>query len=741
MSDEAARKKQATAKIAELESQLAQLKQLSAAADNERSKDAARKSAKRALGKNLWLSECQDRKRRLDLEADDEAWLLYYFGADSGMEDPFTYRFTFQQRQMIDAIASAVIHRGDQAIAASRGEGKTTIFERLVLKYTLAGMLKFAVLFAASGALADNSLDSIKTAIEENPLLLADYPEACEPAIALEGAPQRAGTMTFSGKRFDNGEPFEFVRGRFTWCGQEIIFPKVPGAPCARAIIATRGLDGAIRGVKKKGRRVQLAGIDDPDTEDTVRNEEQGSLLEKRIDKGIAGLGDQRRGIARVMLTTLQNRKCISYKFTDPEKKPSWKGKRFRYLIKPPTNKDLWDEYIQIRQRELIEFAKGNSSDEHCRKSHAFYLANFEAMNAGAEVANPNRGDRTELPDGTRVTETALQHYYNEVARTSAEDVATELDNDPPADELEAPTVLTSYHVQHNCRSGLERRMVPEGTIYLTAGGDVRKLGLHYVVVAWNEQAIGVIIDYDFYEFGTEGRKAADSELAILEGLFNWETMMQEHPFFDQAGESVPVDLGLIDAGWKDESWNDQPVQLFCSQVGYSRFLPSKGLPNYRRPHASLRVVLGDNWHFTQVGGRPLVETNPDHWKFKVHEGFLAPDGQPGSLRLFTVRRDGREIRTGHLSYSKHITSESWETRFRPGFKAPRTGWWHSGKPNHWFDATYQALVARSVLGLNVMDAIEPEAVVTPRRASVAAPPAAAQQYPSETDWSRQRDW
>lgn len=38
----------------------------------------------------------------------------------------------------------------------------------------------------------------------------------------------------------------------------------------------------------------------------------------------------------------------------------------------------------------------------------------------------------TELPDGTRMEESALQHYYNEVARIGPEAVATEYDNDPP---------------------------------------------------------------------------------------------------------------------------------------------------------------------------------------------------------------------------------------------------------------------------------------------------------------------
>lgn len=738
---------QARAKIAELRKAADQLERLAGgrARPDEATRDIARKRDKRADGKNVYIPACEDLARRQRLEADDEAWLLYYYSRESGVNDPFWYLFTMQQKVMIGAIGNAVKFRGDQAIAASRGEGKTTIFERLVLKYTLQGLLSFSVLFAASGDLASNSLDAIKTSLEENPLLLADYPEVCVPVAALQGAPQRAHAMTVSGHRHDNNQPFDRIPCRFTWCGKEIILPKVPGSPSSRAIIATRGLDGAIRGIKKKGRRVDLAGIDDPDTEDTVRNEEQATLLEKRIDKGIAGLGDQQEGIARVMLTTIQNRKCVSWKFTDPGQKSSWKGKRFRYLIKPPTNREMWDEYIQIRQRELIAFAKGESTDEHCRQSHAFYLANREAMDLGAEVANSNRFNSKELPDGTTVEASALQHYFNEVARTSAEDVATELDNDPPEDETETRLILTAYHIQHGCPSGLEKREVPEGTVCITVGGDVKKLGTHYTAIAWNEHAVGCIIEYDFFEFmGTANKLAADAEIAILEGLHAWHEAQMAHPFTGPNGEELFADLTLIDTGWKEKSWSMQPVQAFCSQVGYSTFMPSRGASPYHPPRDTRHVVLGDNWHYSTPSGLPEVQMNSDHWKLKVHEGFLADDGQPGSLRLFTPPRtaDGRANRTGHLSYSKHILAETWETRFTPGFKGGRTGWWKLPKPNHWFDSTYAAICARSVLGLNVLEAAMAGAGSFAVQSAPAASPATEHlDGSSGGGWSRERSW
>lgn len=653
----------------------------------ERDRDAHRKRDARTAAKTVIVPTCEDRARRERLEADDEEWLRYYFARESGSENPFWYDFTDQQKEMIAAIRNAILNGGDQSIAASRGEGKTTYFERMLLKYTLQGLIRFAVLFAATGSAAQDSLESIKQELETNERLRADYPEVCTPIAALENTPNRAHYQLVTGARHDNGQAYESAASRFSWCGQEIYLPKVPGSPSAGAIIATRGLDAAVRGVKKKGRRVDVACIDDPDTEETARSDEQAKKLEDRIDRAIAGLGSQQRRLARVMLTTLQNRTCVSYKYTDPEQKPSWKPKRFRFLMKPPERADLWQEFIALKHADWV---KGTN------KAHELYLSTRDAMDAGAIVANPNRFTSAEV--------SALEFYFSEVARIGADAVATEYDNDPPADETMQRLVLTAYHIQNNCLSGLEKRFVPDGTVCITVGSDVQKLGLHWVAIAWNELAAGCIVDYDFFEFLTEGRAAADCELKILEGLFAWYEAQQQCPYLTTDGEELVADLTLIDQGWKEETWNIQPVQHFCSQVGFNSFVPSKGMSPYTRPQDSQRIVIGDNWHVSFQQSLPTVIMNSDHWKLKVHEGLLAEPGQPGALTLFNPPRiDGRRNLTAHLSYSKHVLAETWESRFVPGFKGTRTGWWKSPKPNHYFDATYQAIVARSMRRISVL--------------------------------------
>jgi hypothetical protein len=694
---------------------------------SERERDVSRKREKVRSEKLIVIPPCQNRARREELEADDIRWLMFYFGVDSEVRDPFWYEFTAQQRQMIEDFRNAIVYGGDQAEAASRGEGKSTLLERLITKYTLAGLLSYSVLFQATGALADNSLDSIKTAIEENPLLAADYPEVCFPVQALENTPNRAHYQLANGHRHDNGEPFEMASTRFTWCGQEIIFPKVPGSPSSGSIIATRGLDSAVRGLKKRGRRPQLAAIDDPDTEETSRSEEQATKLEDRIDKAIGGLGSQQRPIARIMLCTIPSRISVAYKFTDPQQKPSWKGRRFRFLISPPERIDLWDEYVQIRMDEFRSFAAGETDDKHCRNSHQFYLDRREQMDAGAEVANPNRFDGRELPDGSQIEVSTLQSYYNAVARLGPEAVATEYDNDPPEEFSSLGTTLTAGMVQKRL-SGYARRIVPYDCVALTQGIDVKKEGLHWVVKAWKEDCTNYVVDYGFFEtHGTVYGSDDGIEHAIRRAILGRMEQANAEPCTTLDGTVVPIRMSLIDSGWKPSA-----VYHACLDIGLGVF-PAKGhgkshgcaTINFSAAQRQTDVIRpGDRWRqdwqqISSTRGVWLTNCDADHWKSFEHSRWMTAEGKPGAAYVFGQMTDEerrninkrvpREVKE-HFSFAKHLTAETeGEEMVRGVIKRV----WRT-KPgrvqNHYLDSCYLSGVAASIVGIRLLPMpIQPE--------------------------------
>ncbi len=384
-----------------------------------------------------------------------------------------------------------------------------------------------------------------------------------------------------------------------------------------------------------------------------------------------------------------------------------------------PDREDLWAEYVVLRSGRNID------EDPDARTAHKFYVERLEEMNLGHESTNPYRFNHMPLSDGDPAEVSALQSFYNFVADKGLPSALAELQNDPPPDADESKLPVTSYHVQHNCRSGLMRGVVPENTVAITVGVDIKKLGAHHVTIAWSERAVGSIIDYDFYPFSTEGLKPAACEILILEGLQEWWKKRNDAPFCEAHGGEWTPDVVLIDSGWKDDGWNSQPVYLFARFAGDEIVIPSKGINNWRRKPSGSRCLSGDNFNLVVIDrGQRLAEVNPDHWKIRVHEGFLNPFGDPGSLGLFSPERDqwGREPANSHLKYSKEIVSERW------GPNGPSRAWkWAPAdgariqKPNHYLDATALALCGRAMIGLSPVAAVTSEVVPVGAVANAAA--------------------
>jgi hypothetical protein len=438
-----------------------------------RASDLARKNAARRESATLVIHRPEDIKRRARLERNVYRWLRWY------LPHIFVDPFREHHIEMIRAILDAATNAGDQAIAAPRGEAKTTIAECVTLFCILKGLISFSVIFAATAGEARASLASIKQYIEDSDRLAADYPEISIPVRHAAASPQRAHSMLVRWED-SNDAP---TPAQFQWSGEEITMPNVPGSVCAGSIIATRGLDSAVRGLKRGTRRPQLAIIDDPDTEDTARSQEQAAKLAERIERAIAGLAPSGKRMSRVMLTTLQNKACASAQFTDSKRKPSWGGRRFRFLLNPPNNPRLWEEYIRERR-------EGQSiGDKYGRSAHAIYLKKRRAMDAGAVVCNPKSFDGRRLADGTRLQVSALQRYYDFVADNGEEAALAELQNDP-ADATRTRVTLTAEDVARKL-NGLARGVVPLRAQHVTGMVDVHDSLLYWLVAAWEPDFTG----------------------------------------------------------------------------------------------------------------------------------------------------------------------------------------------------------------------------------------------------------
>ena len=131
-----------------------------------RARDRARKRVTLLEAKALWIPKPADIARREDLESDVFRWLPWY------LPDVFVDPFQEHHSEMVRGILAAIVHGGDQAFAAPRGEGKTTLTEGVAIYCILRGLIQFVVIFATRG------LDAAVRGL--NRILRAELPKRVE---------------------------------------------------------------------------------------------------------------------------------------------------------------------------------------------------------------------------------------------------------------------------------------------------------------------------------------------------------------------------------------------------------------------------------------------------------------------------------------------------------------------------------------------------------------------------------
>lgn len=658
----------------------------------------AYQAEKRAGERAVKIPPVANWPRRTRAVKDPYRFLRAYFA------ELFFQPFTRNRREIVEAIMRAAQYGGDQAIAAPRGEGKTTIIECLTIFCMLTGVLRFPLVCSKTAEDAGRLLSNIKRQLEENEKLAADFPEVCIPVRALEGAPQRANMQTVAGERT-----------RIKWSGNHIMLPTIPREVLERdcqmlpagAVLATRGMDAAIRGVRYGALRPDLAILDDPETRESAQSEKQREDREKIIEGDVGGLGGPTRRVARVMLTTIMHHDCLSFRYTDPTQKPSWHGKRYRLIEEMPDRTDLWDEYVSQRQ------AGQQDGDPHARRAHRLYRKDRKEMDRGAVLSNPDRYMKTKLPDGSRQELSALQACYNVIADWGWEHFATEYQNEPPQEEEPEGFKLTAHRVKKQL-SLYPKGVVPPECRVLTGAIDVGKYACHWVVDAWRADATGYRVDYGVQEVWGLATDSDDRAVdqAILRALNDWRETTLAKPYCEADGEERPIDLVLIDAHYRMEA-----VYRFCAEVGERGYRPAWGIgqsgdgatrASFTMPRQDQKTKkLGDHWFVSkQPSGIWLVCIDSDHWKRWKWDRYMTPTDRPGTFLLYG---DTGSI---HVAMSKHLTAEEEVEEFIRG-KGLKRVWKQISRNNHWFDADYMSAVAASMLGIRLLGARAPAA---PRR-------------------------
>lgn len=269
------------------------------------------------------------------------------------------------------------------------------------------------------------------------------------------------------------------------------------------------------------------------------------------------------------------------------------------------------------------------------------------------------------------------------------------------------PSIEKEHHVEiesiiHRQHKEQTRAVVSPECELLTAGVDVGKYLLHWVVIGWAVGARGHVVDYGRIEVPSSDMPL---EQAVLVALREWREIATTG--FPQKDPVKGKQLLAVEESWVDSGYQTEAVYHFCRESGRG-FQAVKGYGASQRVnryyHSPDRLTdgvrhIGDGHHITWLTnqGIALAHINSDHWKTWVHGALTCPKDGPGAMTLF--RGEPRE----HLSFAKHLTAEEKTTEFVPG-KGERVIWNQKRKNNHWFDTVYMASAAGNYRGVRLIE-------------------------------------
>jgi len=592
--------------------------------------------------------------------------------------------------KVVGRIEDAVLRGGLFALAMPRGSGKTSLCERACIWAILYGHRRFVCLIGSDEGHAANMLDTIKTELESNDLLLEDFPEAVYPVQCLEGIANRCAGQLCEGRR-------TYIE----WTAKEIVLPTIPGSAASGAILKVAGITGRIRGMKHQTAegdsfRPDLVILDDPQTDESARSLSQCQARESILAGAVLGLAGPCRKISGIMPCTVIKPGDMADRILDRGQHPQWQGERMKMVYSFPSNQQIWDRYAEIRAESLRNGGDGSEATE-------FYRERRDEMDAGAEVAWGERYNRDEL--------SGIQHAINLKLRDEATFWA-EYQNEPLIEEAGETEPLDADDIAGKT-NGRRRGEVPVKCEHLTAFIDVQQKVLFYVVAAWQPDFSGYVIDYGTYPQQNRSyftvrevertlrrvHQGMGVEGAIYAGLeaLTGDLLGREWPRDD--GAVMRIGRCLIDQGWQTDV-----VHQFCRQSEHAALLmPARGhgitasqkpISEYDR-HRGDRI--GHHWWIPSVTRKRAlrhVEIDTNYWKSFVHERVGTAMGDPGCLSIF-----GRKA-VQHRLFAEHVTAEY---RVRTEGRGRTVDEWKlpAHKPdNHWFDCVVGCAAAASMQGV-----------------------------------------
>ena len=605
--------------------------------------------------------------------------------------------------RLIADIERAVLHGGLKALAMPRGSGKTTICSVADMWAALNGHRQFPVIIGPTARHAREVFDSIRMSFETNDLLAADYPEVCYPIRCLEGISQRC-----------HGQLFEDERTHIVWRGDMLRMATLPEDALVKAgvpldhcgcgvVMASAGLTGRVRGTRLslpsgEELRPDFALVDDPQTKKTAKSETENRTRESLISADVIGMAGPDKTLACLLTCTINYPGDMADRMLDRATHPDWQGERCKMMYAMPQNETLWNEYAQIRGDELRNGGSGSSST-------AFYEMNRIALDQGADPAWTERFKDGEV--------SAVQHAMNIFYRDKYV-FASEYQNEPLIENAGDYVEVTADKVA-SLLNRLPQGVAPKACEVITAHVDVQLNSLWWVVMAWESNATGYVLDYGCYpDQGRPWFTARDltrtiplahpgtgEEGAIYAALKVQVTRLVTRAWGVDGGGELRMRQALVDQGFKADVVHrfireSEHAGLIVPMRGVGITASSLPISDYDRKRGQR---IGLHWYMPVVKGTRVIrhiEADVNFWKSWVHARLATAPGDAGSLTLW-----GEDYRR-HELFASHLCSEY---RVKTHGRGREVDEWKqpSGKPdNHWFDCVVGCAVAASMHGVGL---------------------------------------
>ncbi|HHB9526120.1 TPA: phage terminase large subunit [Yersinia enterocolitica] len=225
----------------------------------------------------------------------------------------------------------------NDAIAAPRGEAKSTLVSQLFVLWTIiCGIKHYPVIVMDSIDQAYPMLEAIKAELVYNPRLLMDFPDVC-------GA------------------------GRVWQMGTILTRNDIK--------VQVAGSGKKLRGLRHGPYRPDLVVLDDIENDEQVRSPEQREKLENWLKKTVLPLGTAGGKLDVIYIGTILHYDSV---LSRTLKNPLWRVARFKALIRWPDNMSLWDKWEEI--------LRNNGADGEML-ANTYYQQHRAEMDEGAIVS------------------------------------------------------------------------------------------------------------------------------------------------------------------------------------------------------------------------------------------------------------------------------------------------------------------------------------------------------------------